>query len=220
MKKFLCAAVVFALACASSFSEVIFSGGFEVPMVSSTIYFVDDDLSGLDGTRIRGFGFGGEAQLRYVHSSSIAMMVGADLSRVSLDVVEEHKFWSGNTASIYLGLGMNFSEELDDFRCIGSVIAGVDGIVLERKTVLGSGNLNLGEFDSSYSYGNLMIGLDLVFIQDIVKHLGFYFGCSASVGIGVGDFSVKSVASDFKREYGFGSQIFVFKPRLGLCLIL
>ncbi len=207
MIKKIVVSVIFMVSAGCAFADWsrIISAGVSVPFQSTTFDWKED----YDSEHETGYGIGLDGQFRFVKDNGLSLVCDADAGYAKIGDVE------GVSIGLMIGAGYNFSKD-ENSKIILSGIAEVEQITLSDTDAF---VWNGRKIDDDTDFTNLIFGADLYLSRKVSNHFGFFAQCIVGLGIGMSEkeFSFEEGDSTFSRSFEGSSEIFIVKPKAGVC---
>lgn len=192
-------------ACAFADWSRIISAGISVPFQNTTFDWEEDY-----GTEHEtGYGIGLDGQFRTVKDNGLSLMCDIDAGYANIGDIE------GARSGLFIGAGYNFSKN-ESYKIIFSGVAGAEQITLsDSDSFVWNGH----DIDDDTDFTDLIIGADLYLSKQVSDSFGFFAQCTVGLGIGVAEkkFSFEKGDSTFSRSFEGTGDIFIVKPKAGVC---
>lgn len=211
MKKLFCAVLLSFALFASVFAEKakILSVGVAVPFADTTAEWENDFTDDHE----KGKGFGLNFSLRAVNENRISVLFEFDADYIKLDDMD------GLDIAFWFGAGVNLASS-DSWKIILSGVVGLDLLSRdETRTVHDSDRNKNYDVDNVISFTDFMVGADLYFCKRFKTSFGIFAQCTVGVGAGtaMNEISWKFSHVTHSESVDGDSEIFIVRPKLGLC---
>ena len=211
MKKLFCAVLLSFALCASVFAEKakILSVGVAVPFADTTAEWENDFADDHE----KGKGFGLNFSLRAVNENRISVLFEFDADYIKLDDMD------GLDIAFWFGAGVNLASS-DSWKIILSGVVALDLLSRdETRTVHDSDRNKNYDVDNVISFTDFMVGADLYFCKRFKTSFGIFAQCTVGVGAGtaMNEISWKVSHVTHSESVDGDSEIFIVRPKLGLC---
>lgn len=207
MKKKLTVLILAVFAAAGAFADwsKVVSAGLEVPYVSTTVDWDED----YDSDHWAEPGLGLDGQVRLVNDNGLSFLLDLDAGYVDFGDIE------GTNCGLIFGVGMNFSKS-QKFKVILSGVVGTETLTLvDCDSFVWNGH----DIDDDSTLVNLVAGADLYLNMKLSERFGLFAQCTVTAGIGAceKELSYENGDSTYSRSFGGTGEIFVCKPKFGVC---
>lgn len=207
MKKKFVVLVLAVFAATGAFAEWsrVISAGLDVPYLSTTVDWDDDYGSNHE----KGAGIGLDGQIRLVKDNGLAFLLDFDAGYVDFGDIE------GADCGLIFGVGMNFSKS-QKFKVILSGVVGTESIsIVDSDSFVWNGH----DIDDDSTLVNLVAGADLYLNMKLSERFGLFAQCTVAAGIGAceKELSFEKGDSTYSRTFGGTGEVFVCKPKFGVC---
>lgn len=207
MKKKLTVLILAVFAAAGAFADwsKVVSAGLEVPYVSTTVDWDED----YDSDHWAEPGLGLDGQVRLVNDNGLSFLLDLDAGYVDFGDIE------GTNCGLIFGVGMNFSKS-QKFKVILSGVVGTETLTLvDCDSFVWNGH----DIDDDSTLVNLVAGADLYLNMKLSERFGLFAQCTVTAGIGAceKELSYENGDSTYSRSFGGIGEIFVCKPKFGVC---
>lgn len=207
MKKKLTVLILAVFAAAGAFADwsKVVSAGLEVPYLSTTVDWDED----YDSDHWAEPGLGIDGQVRLVKDNGLSFLLDLDAGYVDFGDIE------GSDCGLIFGVGMNFSKS-QKFKVILSGVVGIETLTLvDCDSFVWNGH----DIDDDSTLVNLVAGGDLYLNMKLSESFGLFAQCTVTAGIGAceKELSYEKGDSTYSRTFGGIGELFVCKPKFGVC---
>lgn len=207
MKKKLTVLILAVFAAAGAFADwsKVVSAGLEVPYLSTTVDWDED----YDSDHWAEPGLGIDGQVRLVKDNGLSFLLDLDAGYVDFGDIE------GSDCGLIFGVGMNFSKS-QKFKVILSGVVGIETLTLvDCDSFVWNGH----DIDDDSTLVNLVAGGDLYLNMKLSENFGLFAQCTVTAGIGAceKELSYEKGDSTYSRTFGGIGELFVCKPKFGVC---